>query len=151
MAVNRDFSDLFAGLNAEGAEFLVIGGYALAAHGAPRFTKDLDLWIRATPENAQRVWRALDGFGAPLGNLELQDLHTPGVVFQIGIAPNRIDVLTSADGVEFEAAWARRMEGQYDGHPVPILGKEDLIANKRAAGRTQDLADIEALQRAQNG
>lgn len=147
MAVNPDFRDLFASLNDAGAEFLVIGAYALAVHGAPRFTKDLDLWVRPTEDNAKRVWSALETFGAPLGNLSLQDLHTPGLVFQMGIAPNRIDLLTAPDGVEFGTAWEHRLTSHYGDQPIAILGKAELIQNKQTTGRTQDLADIEALKR----
>jgi len=146
MAVNPDFRDLFASLNGAGAEYLVIGAYALAVHGAPRFTKDLDLWVRPTEENAKRVWSALETFGAPLGNLSLQDLHTPGLVFQMGIAPNRIDLLTAPDGVEFQSAWDHRVPSRYGDQAIAILGKADLILNKQATGRIQDLADIEALK-----
>jgi hypothetical protein len=105
MSVNPDFRDLFAALNAANAEFLIIGGYALAVHGAPRFTKDLDVWVKANPDNAQKVWNALDEFGAPFLDLTLQDLSTPGIVFQIGLPPNRIDIITVVDGVEFHEAW----------------------------------------------
>lgn len=147
MALNPDFRDLFASLNGAGAEYLVIGAYALAVHGAPRFTKDLDLWVRPTEGNAKRVWSALEAFGAPMGSLKLEDLHTPGIVFQVGIAPNRIDLLTSPDGVDFDAAWAHCIEGRYGDQPIRILGRADLIQNKQATGRTQDLADIEALRK----
>ncbi len=147
MALNPDFRDLFASLNAAGAEYLVIGAYALAAHGAPRFTKDLDLWVRPTPENAQRVWSALEAFGAPLGSLRVEDLHTPGLVFQMGIAPNRIDLLTAPDGVEFGGAWEHRVPSRYGDQSISVLGKAELIQNKQATGRIQDLADIEALKR----
>jgi hypothetical protein len=147
MAVNPDFRDLFASLNGAGADYLVIGAYALAAHGAPRFTKDLDLWVRPTEANAHRVWSALEAFGAPLGSLRVEDLRTPGLVFQMGIAPNRIDLLTSPDGVDFDSAWDHCIESRYGDQPIHILGKAELIQNKQATGRTQDLADIEALRR----
>ena len=147
MAVNPDFRDLFATLNGASAEYLVIGAHALAVHGAPRFTKDLDILVRCTEANAQKVWRALEEFGAPLGSLRTVDLHTPGLMFQMGIAPNRIDILTSADGIEFGTAWSSRIEGRYGDQPIWILGRSDLITNKAATGRPQDLADIEALRR----
>ena len=147
MAVNPDFRDLFATLNGAGAEYLVIGAHALAVHGAPRFTKDLDILVRCTEANAQKVWRALEEFGAPLGSLRTVDLYTPGLMFQMGIAPNRIDILTSADGIEFRTAWSSRIEGRYGDQPIWILGRSDLITNKAATGRPQDLADIEALRR----
>ncbi|MDE3245142.1 MAG: hypothetical protein KGN80_03565 [Acidobacteriota bacterium] len=147
MAVNPDFRDLFATLNGAGAEYLVIGAHALAVHGAPRFTKDLDLLVGCDEANAQRVWRALEQFGAPLGSLRPVDLGTPGLMFQMGIAPNRIDILTSADGLEFESAWNNKIESRYGDQPIWILGRQDLLTNKAATGRAQDLADIEALNR----
>ncbi len=113
MPVNRDFRDLFAELNGAGAEYLLVGGYALAFHAVPRFTKDLDIWVNATPENALRVHAALVQFGAPVAELTPPDLGTPGIVFQIGIPPNRIDVLTSIDGVQFADAWSERVSTQY--------------------------------------
>jgi hypothetical protein len=146
MAVNPDFRDLFAALNAAQAEHLVIGAYALAVHGVPRFTKDLDLWVRPSPENAGRVWSALQAFGAPLANLTADDFTHPGWMIQIGIAPNRIDLLTSADGLDFEEAWGRREAHTYGGQPVWILSRADLIRNKRATGRPQDLVDIQSLE-----
>ena len=93
----------------EGAEFLIVGAHAVMFHTVPRYTKDLDIWVRPAPENAERVYRALVRFGAPMANLTVHDLGVPGTLFQIGIAPNRVDVLTSIDGVGFEEAWNRRM------------------------------------------
>ncbi len=151
MPVNPDFSDLFAALNAEGAEYLLVGGYALAVHAAPRYTRDLDVWVNPTPENSARVHRALARFGAPLGNLAPSDLASPGLVFQIGVAPNRIDVLTAIDGVGFPEAWPERAATTYGGHAVPVISRRHLAANKRASGRAQDLADLEALERASRG
>lgn len=99
MSVNPDFGDLFAALNTAGADFLTAGGYALAVHGDPRFTKALDVWVRADAVNARHVWEALDAFGAPLGDLQLADPSEPGIVFQMGVPPNRIDIITGVDGV----------------------------------------------------
>ena len=146
MAVNPDFRDLFAAVNGEGAEFLIVGAHALAIHGAPRFTKDLDVWVCPTEGNARKVFRALQTFGAPLENLSVVDLHTHDVMFQIGIAPNRIDLLTSIDGVEFDESWAHRIEHRYGDQPVWIIGKADLIQNKVATGRPQDLVDVTSLR-----
>ena len=151
MPVNPDFSDLFAALNAEGAEYLLVGGYALAVHAAPRYTRDLDVWVHPTAENATRVHRALARFGAPLGDLGPSDLASPGLVFQIGIAPNRIDVLTAIDGVAFPEAWQEREATTYGGQAVPVISRRHLEANKRASGRAQDLADLEALEKAGRG
>ena len=102
--MNPDFEDLLRGLSASRAEYLVIGGYAVAFHTEPRYTKNLDVWVRPTAANARRVMTALRKFGAPLANLRLKDLTTPGIIFQIGVEPNRIDVLTEVDGVDFQAA-----------------------------------------------
>ena len=144
--VNSDFSELLAVFNAEAVEYLVVGAHALAAHGHVRATKDLDVWVRPSAENAPRVLRALASFGAPLHDLSERDLATPGVIFQIGIAPVRIDVITAIDGVEFVAAWADRMEAKLGGVSVPVLSRHHLIANKKASGRLQDLADVERLE-----
>lgn len=143
---SRDFRDLLAAFNAHRVEYLVVGAHALAAHGHVRATKDLDVWIRADPKNAARAIEALRDFGAPLHDLTESDLSTPGVVFQIGVPPLRIDVLTSIDGVTFEEAWPARMRTEFDDLPVCVLSRTHTIQNKRAAGRTQDLADIERLE-----
>jgi len=147
MSLNRDFRDLFAALSAAGAEYLLVGGYALAVHTSPRFTKDLDVWVDASAENAERVWNALVAFGAPLGELSRADLATPGVVFQIGVPPNRIDVLTAIDGVAFREAWAERLETTYGDVKISVIGRRHLVLNKRASGRPQDLVDADALER----
>jgi hypothetical protein len=144
--VNRDFRDLLAAFNAHGVEYLVVGAHALAAHGHVRATKDLDVWVRPDPANAARVIAALRAFGAPLHDLTESDLATPGVVFQIGVPPLRIDVLTAIDGVTFDDAWPARLHATFADIRVGVLSKRHTIANKRAAGRTQDLADIERLE-----
>jgi hypothetical protein len=105
----------------------------------------MDLWVRSTPENAERVWRALESFGAPLRDLTIEDLSRPEVVFQIGVVPRRIDLLTSITGVSFEDAWTNHIFVEIEELEVPVLGRSDLIRNKRAVGRTRDLADIEEL------
>ena len=143
--MNRDFAEMLSALSAAGAEYLVVGAHALAAHGRPRATGDLDIWIRPTTENGERVWVALTQFGAPLSALKKEDLATPGIVFQIGVEPVRIDILTAIDGVDFDGAWKRRLVAEIDGQSVPLLGRDDLIRNKRATGRPQDLADVAAL------
>lgn len=147
MPLNPDFRDLFAALNAAGAEFLLVGGYALAVHAAPRFTNYLDLWVNPTEENAARVRAALASFGAPLGELSEADLATPGVVFQIGLPPNRIDVLTAIDGVSFQQAWPERVLADHGGERIAVIGRRHLVANKRASGRPQDLVDADLLER----
>jgi len=145
--MNRDFAEMLDALSAAGAEFLIVGAYALVAHGRPRATGALDIWVRPTAENARLFWRALVDFGAPLHELSLDDLSTPGVVFQIGIAPARIDILTSATGLEFETAWSRRQIIEVEERKLPFLSRDDLIRNKAAVGRPRDLADIDDLQK----
>ncbi|HZZ84007.1 MAG TPA: hypothetical protein VFE30_05680 [Anaeromyxobacteraceae bacterium] len=147
MALNRDFSDLFAALNAAEAEYLLVGGYALAVHATPRFTKDLDVWVNPTRENAARVLRALSAFGAPLQDLTIEDLSRPDIVFQMGLPPNRIDVLTRIDGVEFPEAWPARITSRYGALEIPVISRRHLVQNKRASGRPQDLVDAELLLR----
>jgi hypothetical protein len=143
---NRDFRDLFLALNASEVRYLIVGAYAVTFHSRPRFTKDLDIWIDGDPVNAQRTWRALASFGAPLRDLKPSDLSNPQLVYQVGIPPNRIDILTSLDGVNFGEAWSRRAVGKYDDCPVAYLSRQDLITNKRIVGRPQDLLDVEALE-----
>lgn len=140
--MNPDFCDMLSALSAAGAEFLVVGAYAMAAHGFPRATGDIDLWVRPTTENAERVWRALADFGAPLGDLTLADLTTPDLVFQIGLPPRRIDLLTSLAWVSFEEAWATRRRVQLGGLPVDVLSRELLIVNKFATGLPRDASDV---------
>jgi hypothetical protein len=149
MPANPDFKDLFVALCDQRAEFIVVGAHAVMIFTEPRYTKDLDVWVRPSIENAERVYRALRAFGAPLADLTEADLATPGVIFQIGVPPNRIDVITQIDGVAFDDAWSRRVESTYDGTPISILSLPDLIQNKRAAGRKQDLLDLERLEAAQ--
>ena len=146
--MNPDFRDMLSALSGEGAEYLLVGAYALAVHGVPRATGDLDLWVRPTTDNAARVRAALTRFGAPPGDLTERDLVTPGTVFQIGVAPNRIDVLTSIDGVDFEDAWNARRIAHVEGLDVPVLARHHLIRNKKATGRPQDLADAARLEEA---
>jgi hypothetical protein len=147
--LNPDFRDMLSALCEENAEFLLVGAYALAAHGLPRATGDMDIWIRRSDENAQRVWRALQRFGAPLARLTIEDLKTPDLVFQIGVAPRRIDILTSIDGVEFDEAWPHRKIIALEGLAFAVIGRPHLIRNKRAVGRPQDLADVAWLERAE--
>ena len=134
-------------LAATGADYLIVGGYAVAAHGYVRATADFDIWVRPTPENAVLVYRAIAQFGAPLDELAVEDLATPGLIYQIGIKPERIDILTRISGVDFETAWARRTEVTVDGDAYSVIGRQDLIANKRASGRPLDLIDADKLER----
>ncbi len=144
--MNQDFRDLLAEFNAHGVEYLVVGGHALAAHGYVRATKDFDVWVRPTPANAPRVLTALAAYGAPLHDLCETDLASPGTVFQIGVPPLRIDVLTAIDGVAFDEAWPMRLSAQFADQVAPVLSREDLIRNKRAAGRPRDLLDAKWLE-----
>ena len=146
--MSPDFKDLLSAFNAHRVEYLVVGAHALAAHGHVRATGDLDVWIRPEAANAKRVIAALESFGAPLHDLTETDLIRPGTVFQIGVAPIRIDVLTSIDGVAFEEAWEDRMTAKFVDLPVPVLSARHLIRNKRTVGRPQDLADVHWLEKA---
>ncbi|QDU65295.1 hypothetical protein [Engelhardtia mirabilis] len=144
--MNRDHIDILSAFSAGGVEYLVVGAHALAAHGRPRATGDLDLWVNPTPGNAAKVWRALAQFGAPLGQLTVEDLVSIDVVYQIGLPPRRIDVLTSIDGVEFGEAWRDRLTVELGAVEVPVISREHLIRNKRAVGRPQDVADVAWLE-----
>lgn len=144
--MDANFRDMLNALSAAGVEFLVVGAHALAVHGRPRATGDLDIWVRSTPDNARRVYAALADFGAPLAGIVPNDFSTTDVVYQVGLPPSRIDVLTGLTGLTFAEAWPRRAEVTLAGVRVALLGREDLIANKRATGRPQDLADVAALE-----
>ncbi len=143
--LNRDYNDILSALCAEGAEFLIVGAYAVGVHGIPRATGDIDIWVRPTGENATRVMRALKRFGAALLDLIEEDLATADTVFQMGVAPSRIDVITGISGVTFERAWPSRVTVAIEGLTVPVIGREDLLLNKAASGRPKDLADLAAL------
>jgi nucleotidyltransferase AbiEii toxin of type IV toxin-antitoxin system len=144
--LNNDFRDILSEFCAAGVEFVLVGAYAMAAHGLPRATGDIDLWVRCTPENAERVMVALARFGAPLHEIRVEDFHQPGIVFQIGVAPRRVDVLTEIDGVAFEEGWRDRVEIEVDTLSVPVLSRAHLLRNKRAAARPKDLADVAWLE-----
>jgi len=144
--MNRDFAEMLSALADEGVEYLVVGGYAVAAHGLPRATGDIDLWVRPTPDNAARLWRALDRFGAPRSRLNAETFTQRDVVYQIGLPPSRIDLLTTIDGVDFDDAWRDRVECVVDGVAFRMLSRSHLLANKRATGRPQDLADVARLE-----
>lgn len=144
--LNEDYRDMLQALVDEKVSFLLVGAYALAAHGYPRATMYIDIWVMAAPDNAVSVMRAIQRFGAPLHNLTKADLERDGTVFQIGVAPRRIDIITSASGLRFEEAFSRSSVVVIEGLEVHIPSVDDLIRNKRAAGRTKDLADAEALE-----
>ncbi|QDT71446.1 hypothetical protein I41_06030 [Lacipirellula limnantheis] len=145
--MNQDFSEMLSELFAADAEFLLVGAYALSAYGFSRATGDLDIWVRPTPENAVKVWQALKAFQAPVRNVTVEDFHTPDVVFQIGVEPGRIDILTSISGVEFDDAWNERKYRTLSGLNVPLLSKPHLLANKLASGRPKDIGDAGWLKK----
>jgi predicted nucleotidyltransferase len=147
MVDSPDFKELLRGFNGEEAEYLVVGGYAVMKYTEPRFTKDLDLWVRNSPENAAKVYRALAQFGAPLqkDGLKPDDFASEDITYQIGIEPVRIDILTHISGVKFADAWKNKVASTFFGLPVHFISLSDLIANKRAAGRSSDLEQLEHL------
>ncbi|MCY3819726.1 MAG: hypothetical protein OXH52_10265 [Gammaproteobacteria bacterium] len=147
MFVNSDFSDLLSLFSARHVKYLVIGGYAVVQHAEPRFTNDLDLWIGTETTNADAVYSALRDFGPPLAGLTPSDFKEEGSFYQMGMPPNRVDILMGIPGVEFQAAWKRRLEVDFDGLVVSFISREDLISAKQAAGRPQDLIDLQALRR----
>jgi len=143
--MNQDFIDLLRAFVAADVRFLIVGAYALALHGRPRATGDMDVWVDATPENASRIMRALGTFGAPLVDVSESDFAQPGVVYQIGVAPGRIDLLTDLTALTFAEAWPGRLSRPMGGVDVNFIGRADFIRNKRATGRTRDLADVEGM------
>jgi hypothetical protein len=143
--MNQDFLDRLRAFIDLNVRFLIVGAYALGVHGRPRATGDLDVWVDPTPENATDVIRALDQFGAPTGQVAAEDFSVPGIVFQMGLPPLRIDVLTELSGLTFREAWFGRAHANFGPVSVNVLGREAFIQNKRATGRTKDLGDIEAL------
>jgi len=143
--MNPDFVDLLRAFAAADVRFLIVGAYALAHHGRPRATGDLDVWVEPTTANARQVMTALAAFGAPLTEVREVDFAQPGVVFQIGVPPGRIDVLTELTGLTFPDAWGEREAGQFGGLSVDYIGRAAFIRNKRATGRARDLGDIEGL------
>jgi len=142
----EDFSEFLRLLDAKGVEYLLIGGYAVGYHGYPRATKDLDLWVARTPENAARLVTALREFGFNAPDLAPDLFLAEGRIVRMGMPPLRIEVATTISGVEFADCWAARVEAEFDGVPVKIIGREHLKRNKRASGRHQDLADLEHLE-----
>jgi hypothetical protein len=147
--MNSDFKDLLKVLNDYKVHYLVVGGYAVMTYTEPRYTKDLDIWIEASPKNARAVFRALGRFGAPLANLTEADFAGEGFFYHMGRPPSRIDVLMSIAGVRFVDAWPNRVNINFDGVLGHVISRKDLIANKRAVGRHQDLADVDSLAEAE--
>lgn len=144
--MNPDFVDLLRAFVAADVRFLIVGAYALALHGRPRATGDLDLWVDATPDNAARVMRALAAFGAPLDRIAADDFAREGVTYQIGVPPGRIDILTELTGLAFAEAWADRVRRPFGDVDVDFIGRASFIRNKRATGRPKDLVDIDGME-----
>jgi predicted nucleotidyltransferase len=149
MEDNPHFTELLQKLNAHKVEFLIVGGYAVVKYTEPRFTKDLDIWIRNTSENAERVYLALAEFGAPLetDGLMARDFATPDLTYQIGRPPLRVDIITRIDGVVFQEAWSRRTPGKMAGVDVYFISLDDLIRNKEASGRASDVEHLKQLRK----
>lgn len=144
--LNEDYKDILRALAAEKVRFLLVGAYALAAHGYPRATMDIDIWVMPEAGNAEAVMRAIRRFGAPMHSATRADFEKDGTVFQIGVAPRRIDIITTASGLQFDSAYQNATVVNIEGIEVRIPSVADLIRNKRASGRTKDLADAEALE-----
>ena len=144
--MNPDFKELLLAFNAHNVEYLIVGAHALAAHGHVRATKELDVWVRPDKSNAQKVLQALSDFGAPVSDLTIDDLSRRETIFQIGLPPLRIDVITDVDGVEFAEAWRDRLETMFGGVPAFVISRHHLIMNKKSAARLQDLADVQQLE-----
>ncbi|MDX2041215.1 MAG: nucleotidyltransferase [Acidobacteriota bacterium] len=145
--LNPDFKDMLSCLNGEQVEFMIVGAYALAAHGHVRATGDIDIWVRNSADNAPKIMRALKIFGAPTANISETDFLLPDLILQIGVAPCRIDIITGIDGVAFDDAWQNKMVVTIDGININILSKPDLLKNKTAAGREKDQGDIAWLKK----
>lgn len=142
--MNQDFKELLKIFNEHAVKYLIVGGYAVMKYSEPRFTKDLDIWIEASPANGKNVFQALKSFGSPLEGLTAADFAQDGF-YQMGRPPVRVDILMSISGVEFKSAWKNRVETDFDGVPAYFIGLDDLIENKKASGRLQDLADVEKI------
>lgn len=147
--LHEDFCELLILFVEAGVEFVIVGAYALALHGAPRASGDIALFVRPSPENAERVFAALARFGAPLGaaGVTAADFSAPGVVYQIGLPPHRIDILTEISGIPFDEVWASRETADLQGRAVAFIGRQAFLKNKEATGRLRDLADAERLRR----
>jgi hypothetical protein len=148
--ISKDFKDILSAFDGQGVKYLVVGAHAMAFHGVTRATGDIDLWVKCDSTNSGKVYKALADFGAPLEDISTSDLETPGTVFQIGVAPYRIDILTAIDGVAFEEAFDARGSIDIDGLTIPIISKLHLLENKNAVGRPQDLVDIQLLEEIDN-
>ena len=140
--LSQDFIDILSAFTEEKVEYLLVGSYAMAFHGFTRGTGDIDLWVRPSTKNAEKTWNALNKFGAPLSELTIEDLTVTGTVFQIGVQPQRIDIITSIDGVDFDTGWQSHQVVEVNEISVPLIGLENLIINKKASGRPKDIVDV---------
>jgi hypothetical protein len=147
--MNSDFKDRLRIFNEHDVRYLVVGGYAVMKYTEPRYTKDLDVWVEASPENARAVFAALREFGAPLANIAAEDFAQEGCIYQMGRPPARVDVLTSIEGVRFADSWPNRVTSDFGGIPAHVISRQDLLTNKRAVGRPQDLVDVHGLLEAE--
>mgnify|MGYP001821857744 FL=1 len=145
MEVQKDFKEFLALLNVHEVDFMIVGGYALAYHGAPRYTGDIDVFVKPDRKNAQRIIKVLEEFGFSSLDLSIDDFQNEDNVVQLGLPPVRIDIITSISGVSWEQADTTKVPGLYGNVPVNYIGKEQYVANKKAIGRAKDIADIEAL------
>ena len=145
--LNSDYKDMLQVLLDNGVKFLLVGAYAMGVHGYPRATGDIDIWIEPSAENSERVYRSMASFGAPLHEIDEATFATPGIVFQIGVAPRRIDIITAISGVEFDDAYQQRQIVEIEDLSISILSLDDLIRNKRATGRDKDRLDADQLDK----
>lgn len=150
MPLNPDFENFIHCLNTADAKYLIVGAYAVMIYTFPRYTKDIDFLIETTSDNAEKVYEALKAFGAPLNDISVEDLKKPEMVLQIGVEPNRIDIITSIEGAHFEELWKNKTEKMYGTEKIYIPALEDLVQIKKVAGRPSDLKDIETLSKAAN-
>ena len=147
MKISSDYRDLLSIFNAAGVRYLIVGGYAVMVHTEPRYTKDLDIWVDTSGDNASVLFQALAQFGAPLKALHPADFMEPEVFYQIGMEPVRVDIMTSVAGLKFDEAWKRKVTVDFDGEPAAVLSREDLLLAKKAAGRHRDRKHIKSLQK----
>ena len=148
--LNPDYRDMLSALLGEKVDFIIVGAYALSAQGLARSTGDIDLLVRPNLENSKKVYRALQSFRVPLSDIQPDSFSQPDVIFQIGVAPQRIDIITSITGVSFENAWTHRVTRKIEDLDLPVLSIDDLIINKTATGRPKDLVDVEWLKKRKN-
>lgn len=147
MPASLHFKELLRKLNEHQVKYLIVGAYAVMNYTEPRYTKDLDVWVEPTRENAERVFQALADFGAPMSEVTVEDFANPDLIFQIGIAPHRIDVIMGVKGLNFVEAWPRRVETEFEDETINLVCKADLMVSKQAAGRPQDLIDLDQLRK----